>query len=380
MIRDYLAFLSGIAVVAALVGLSMPLFSLLLENRGHGSAIIGWNGAVPAVAGLIGAALLPYAMRRMSIESLLYAGLAVTALGLMPLAFTEALPTWFVLRFVFGLGLTMLFVTTEVWLSHIAPEAQRGRLVGLYSTVLAAGFALGPALLALTGTVGLAPFIAGGGLILAAAVPLLLAHGRAPKLRSPEDQASRHGVLGPIRAAPDLMLAVCAFGAVESIALTLLPNYGLAHGLTEIEAATLLVASGLGNVAVQLPLGWLADHMDRRRLMIVAGLIATVAAMLSPFVMHSLPLRWALIFVWGASAVALYTVGLVLLGERFKGTGLASANSAFILMYSLGSLIGPPLAGYAMQLWRPDGFVAVIAGLTLLHVVATAALRPHTWR
>ena len=378
MIRDYFAFLSGIALVAALVGLSMPLFSLLLENRGHASGIIGWNGAVPAVAGLIGSALLPLAMRRISIEWLLYAGLAVTAIGLMPLAFTESLPAWFALRFVFGLGLTVLFVVTEVWLSHIAPEAQRGRLVGLYSTVLAAGFALGPALLAVTGTAGLAPFLAGGGLILLAALPLLLAHGRAPKLHT--GNPSGHSVLDPIRKAPDLMLAVCTFGAVESIALTLLPNYGLAHGLTEIEAATLLVASGLGNVAVQLPLGWLADHMDRRRLLIVAGLIATAAASLSPFVMHSLPLRWSLIFVWGGSAVALYSVGLVLLGERFKSGGLANANSAFILMYSLGSLIGPPLAGYAMQLWRPDGFVAVIAGLTFLHVVVTAALRPPVSR
>ena len=380
MIRDYFAFLSGIAVVAALIGLSLPLFSLLLESRGHDSGIIGANGAMPAVAGLIGAALLPLAMRRMPIEWLLYGGLAVTAIGLMPLAFTESLPAWFALRFVFGLGLTVLFVVTEVWLSHIAPEAQRGRLVGLYSTLLAAGFATGPGLLAVTGTQGFAPFIAGLGLIVLATLPLLWVHGRAPKLHDDPKSIGRSGVLGPIRSAPDLMLAVCAFGAVESIALTLLPNYGLAHGLTEIEAATLLVASGLGNVAVQFPLGWLADHMDRRRLVMIAGLIATLAAALSPFVMHSLPLRGALIFVWGGSAVALYTVGLVLLGERFKGGELANANSAFILMYSLGSLIGPPLAGYAMQLWRPDGFVAVIAGLTFLHVIVTAALRPPTSR
>jgi MFS family permease len=115
--------------------------------------------------------------------------------------------------------------------------------------------------------------------------------------------------------------------------------------------------------------------MDRRRLLIAAGLIATAAAALAPFAFGSCLLRWPVMFVWGGAAVALYTIGLVLLGERFRGGELASANAAFIMMYNLGWLLGPPIAGYAMQLWRPHGFIAVIAGLTLLHVAVTSVMR-----
>lgn len=369
MIRDYVAIIAGIAVVAALIGLGLPLISLLLESRGHGSATIGWNGALPAVAGMLGAALLPRIMQRVSAVRLLYAGLAITAIGLLPMALTESLPAWFALRLLFGLGLTVVFVVTEAWISRIAPEARRGRLIGLYSTVLACGFALGPGVLALTGVHGPAPFLAAAAMLALAALPLLFVHGRAPRF---EPETHTGGVIGTIRQAPDLMLAVAAFGAVESIVLILLPSYGLAHRLSETAAAALLLASGLGNAMSQLPIGWLADRMDRRRLLIGAAVVATLAALAAPFLVADPILRWPLMFIWGGAAVALYTVGLTLLGQRFSGASLASANAAFILMYSLGSLIGPPLAGYAMQLWHPHGLIVVLAGLTALHAVVTA--------
>jgi len=373
VIRDYVAIVAGISVVATLVGLSGPLISLLLEARGHDSTTIGWNGAMPAIAGLIGAALMPAAMRTVSAGRLMFGGLAVTALGLLPMALTDSLPVWFGLRFLLGLGLTVVFIVTEAWLSQIAPEAQRGRLIGLYSTTLALGFALGPGLLGLTGVHGAAPFIAAAVILLLPILPFAWVRDRAPSFHGEET----HGVFALIGRAPDLMLAVAAFGAVESIAFTLLPIYGLAHGLGEVAAATLLTASGLGNALIQLPLGWLADHVDRRRLLVGAGLIATLAALLAPLVIADSVLRWPLMFAWGGAAVALYTVGLILLGQRFKGAELASANAAFILMYNLGFLIGPPLAGYAMQLWPPHGFIAAIAGLTLLHALVTVALKPR---
>lgn len=373
MIRDYVAIVAGISVVATLVGLSGPLISLLLEADGHSSATIGWNGAMPAIAGLIGAALMPAAMRRIPAGWLMFGGLAVTAAGLLPMALTGSLAAWFALRFLLGLGLTVLFIVTEAWLSQIAPEAQRGRLIGLYSTTLAIGFALGPGVLGLTGVHGPAPFLAAAAILLLPIVPFAWVRDRAPSFRG---EALPGGVLGPVFRAPDLMLAVAAFGAVEGIAFALLPIYGLAHGLGEIEATSLLLASGLGNALIQLPLGWLADHVDRRRLLIGAGVTATFAALLAPVLIADPVLRWPMMFAWGGAAVALYTVGLILLGQRFRGAELASANAAFILMYNVGFLIGPPLAGYAMQLWRPHGFIVVIAGLTALHALVTAVLRP----
>ena len=77
------------------------------------------------------------------------------------------------------------------------------------------------------------------------------------------------------------------------------------------------------------------------------------------------------LFIFGGVVVGMYTVGLALLGERFKGADLAAANSAFVLMFSTGGLLGPPIAGAAMDIWDPHGLaiaMAAISGIYLLVV------------
>jgi predicted MFS family arabinose efflux permease len=68
-----------------------------------------------------------------------------------------------------------------------------------------------------------------------------------------------------------------------------------------------------------------------------------------------------LLLVWGGVAGALYTVGLAHLGARFSGSDLASANAAFVILYNVGLVIGPPLAGGGLDLYPPHGFAYALA-------------------
>ncbi|WP_163066571.1 MFS transporter, partial [Acinetobacter baumannii] len=65
---------------------------------------------------------------------------------------------------------------------------------------------------------------------------------------------------------------------------------------------------------------------------------------------------------------ALYTVGLTHLGSRFRDADLAQANAAFVVMYSAGLIIGPPMAGLGMDLWPPNGLPATLAALFAAYV------------
>ena len=56
--------------------------------------------------------------------------------------------------------------------------------------------------------------------------------------------------------------------------------------------------------------------------------------------------------VWGGGIGSLYAVGLAHLGSRYSGPDLASANAAFIMLYALGMLGGPPIAGFGMDSYR----------------------------
>lgn len=70
----------------------------------------------------------------------------------------------------------------------------------------------------------------------------------------------------------------------------------------------------------------------------------------------------------GAVGCAVYTMALIELGSRFKGTALVAANAAFALMWGVGGIVGPPGAGALMQAIGPVGLPAVIAGLDALLV------------
>ncbi|MGB6326188.1 MAG: hypothetical protein WBG11_10565 [Methylocella sp.] len=78
-----------------------------------------------------------------------------------------------------------------------------------------------------------------------------------------------------------------------------------------------------------------------------------------------------LLVIWGGGGGRLYAVGLAHLGSRYGGPDLASANVAFIMLYSLYSLRmlgGPPIAGFGMDLVPPNGFFFSIAALLALYL------------
>ena len=123
----------------------------------------------------------------------------------------------------------------------------------------------------------------------------------------------------------------------------------------------LVAAIAFGNVVLQLPLGLLSDRVDRRRLLLVCTAIGFTGAAILPLLASNLVLAVLLLFIWGGFIAGFYTIGLTHLGSRFRGADLASANAAFVMMYSVGSVIGPAAIGTGLDLWPPHGFAYVIA-------------------
>ena len=73
-------------------------------------------------------------------------------------------------------------------------------------------------------------------------------------------------------------------------------------------------------------------------------------------------------FIFGGVFSSLYSLALILLGERFKGPNLASASALFTAIFGFGSIIGPPLGGASMDLWQPHGLTMVISLIFILYL------------
>lgn len=363
------AAIGCITAVGVALSLSIPLLSLEMERMGVSGIGIGLN---TAIAGLAAVMFVPYAPRiaaRVGVINLLWAAVLVAAVGMLSFKAVFSFAAWFPLRFVFSAAIGTLFVLSEYWINAVAPPARRGFVMGIYATVLALGFAAGPAVLAVVGTEGWPPYIAGAAVICVAALPLLLARGLSPAI----GHGGGHSVIALIKIAPVATLAALVFGAVESGGFAILPVYGLAIGLEAEPAAFLVSVVALGNVALQIPLGSLSDRLDRRKMLLWAAIVGVVGSLGMPFVAGTGWPFLVLLFVWGGVVGALYTIGLAHLGSRFVGAELASANAAFVILYNVGMIVGPPLVGGGLDLLRPHGFALATALLFAFYLAVVLA-------
>lgn len=364
--RSLVAVIACISVVGMGLGVSIPLLALMMERNGVPASVIGLNTAMPALATFLFTPFISAILRRYSAISFLLACILLSALAMPAYYLFPNVWLWFPIRFLNGLAFTGLFVVSEFWINTLAEEKSRGRLIGIYGTVLSCGFAAGPVMLFLVGTEGFAPFATTGILIAAAALPLLLfGRGLAPRIT----EKPSHAFITFLVAAPAATLAGLVYGATETNIFNLLPIYSVRIGMTEQTAAFVLSIFAAGNILCQIPIGLWADRVNRRFVLLFCATIGLLGSLSIPFVAGSIWLFAPTLFVFGGVVAGLYTVGLTLLGERFQGANLASANAAFVMMYSTGALIGPPLSGAAMDLWNPHGLILAMAAICALYVL-----------
>lgn len=344
-------FLSRAAVIltAAVFGLtyslSAALIALDLAEKGLSEGIIGANAAMHAVGVLAMAFLLPritsfFGMRRTVVCSLLAAAVFLLLFPALPYVLL-----WFPLRVLLGAASEALFVLSETWLNGLSSEEARARTMGIYTAALSTGFALGPLLLSFLGSDGFTPYAAGAGLAVFAALFVL-----SPKIYAPAVEKPEHN--NPyvyVRLAPLALAATALNAAIESAGLTFLTLYAIALGWQESQATQLMSCLLFGAIVLQLPIGWLGDKMDRRRLVILLAAAAALGALAWPWALQSQMATYVLLFFWGGALVGIYTIMLTIVGSRFKGGELIGIYAAMGLVWGGGALLGPILAGAAMQ-------------------------------
>jgi len=341
---------AAVIATAALFGLtyslSAALIALDLAERGVTEWLIGVNAAMHAMGVLIIAPVLPRLVGRMGSRALVVGALVLAAVVLVLFPAMPAIWLWFPLRLVLGVASEALFVLSETWINHLSTEATRARTMATYTAALSLGFAAGPLILSFVGSEDATPYWVGAGLALAA-IPLVA----SPRVVAPIfEQPATSNPLVYLRLAPIALAATVLNAALETAGLSFLALYAMSAGWTEQGGTQLITAMMVGAIVLQLPIGWLGDKVDRRRLVIALSFVAVAGALVWPLVLHQPVLAYATVFVWGGVFVGIYTIMLTLVGSRFKGSELVGIYAVMGLMFGAGALVGPALAGIAMDL------------------------------
>ncbi|NIA68588.1 MFS transporter [Pelagibius litoralis] len=346
------------------LGFSYPLFSLVMERQGADDFTIGLSGAMTGFGLLASNLVLPALLARFGPLRLLAGGIVCASACLALAPYSDAQSHWYLLRFGLGCFMNIAFIVTEVWLNGASAEAQRGRIVGFFTAVMAAGFALGPLLILLLGSEGPLPFLACAGLVLLGALTVLPLGGRdRGGSVNAFDGLSLRAVLGFFRLAPLLAILVLVYSLFDGTALVILPIYFVEGGFTAEQASAALACLLIGMVILQPVIGWLLDRFARRRVMAFCTLVSALCCLALPAALDTTWLLGALLLLLGGLAVGLYTGALTLLGEGYSGESLVAGTTCLAVVYGLGSALGPLAGGGALHRLGPDSVPYLLAAL-----------------
>ena len=368
------ALFASVSIVGLSTGLTIPLVSLLLSQRGVASDWLGIAAAMPAIGMLLASLCAHRLSKRIANKWLLLFASGLSALSILAIAFCEDLLWLMAWRFLMGVGCGLLVVLGETWVNVISAPRWRGRCVAAYATMYTLCQVAGPSILAWFGSNAVWPLwiafacnVLGFALLLPSKCEMALGEDSVQHSMTP---------LAVIRFAPAVILAIFTFAFFDTAMLALLPLYGLQYGLSEQAAVLAVSVLFIGDALFQMPLGWLADRFGAKRVHTFCARFFIVFLLLLPWVMGGM-LLWPLLLLLGASAGGLYTLGLIRVGGRFEGQDLVAANAAIGIVWGVGSLTGPLISNGLMHALGSNGLLYGLVGLSVAFLLCTRWQTTH---
>jgi len=167
---------------------------------------------------------------------------------------------------------------------------------------------------------------------------------------------------------PHIMLLNLAYAAAVEAFIAFFPLFGIHIGLGEARSLSLLTTFALGGVVLQLPLGWLADHMHRHKLLLSCIVLTMIGFLILPSIITSSVAGPIFIFALGGAEGMIYALGVILLGQRFRGAELAAASVLYTGMWGAGTMLGPVIVGAGMDMLGDDSMSYLIAAIYVIYL------------
>jgi MFS family permease len=342
------------------------MIALSLADAGASNAALGLVAAFFAGGFLAGALLSPAQIARIGhIRSFAFFA-AIAIIAALSFSLGVSVMGWAGLQFVIGLTASALLTAGESWIADTAPPESRGSILGFYHVVAKLG-AIGGPFLIMAGANGLSGFM-----IVAVLFALTIMPITATRQTQPDVSTGKP--FGPrkiFRLAPAAAFAAFCAGAIHNSVAQLYPVY--AQAVSPDQAASFSAsfnAALLGGAMVGLwPSGIVSDRIDRRMVIAATAILGSVCglglALFAGSVSSAVILGLA--FVFGIGALPFYAVGVAHAADRVESSQATSMMAGILILWGIGSIIGPAICGLVMTLLGAPGlFFFASAALALL--------------
>lgn len=363
--RDILVLVAALTLLQGAMAALAMVMSLKLLAAGVAEAGIGLVASAYSAGFLGGTLIAPHEIRRIGhIRTFtLLAGICALAALILPVAGRE-IAGWALLLALAGAGAAGMLTAGESWIANAAPPQRRGAILGFYHMVSKTGAIAAPFLVA-AALAGLGAFMVVAGLFVAALLPVAATNRSQPELVA----ARPFGPRRLLSLAPASVFAAFCAGAVNNSVAQLYPVFAAAIRPEDAAAfsAQLNGAILAGAMIGLWPIGLVSDRFDRRIVIAVAAAIGAAAAIfLFITAAINLPLVTLLLAaVFGAGSLSYYAVAVANAADRASPEEITSMMAGILVVWGIGSVIGPLIAGGFLQLIPGGGGLFLFAGLAL---------------
>ena len=361
---------AGIFIVTNLgllaVGATLPVLPRFVSHELNGSDLeVGIVTGAFAITGIVCRPIAGNFADRRGRRITVIAGASLAVIAGALLFLPASIPGLIVSRLFLGAGEGTVFTAGAAWVVDMAPEARRGRMIGLYGLAIWTGLTLGP-------PVGELLLHAGGYNLVwafAAAAPLFAAivASRLPEGVAPGGEEARGPLISREAAGPGgtFALGVVGFAAVSAFIVLSLDERGIGHGpeVFSVFAGTV--------VATRLIGGQLPDRIGPAQCAVGAALVEALGLLLIGAA-NTLPVVIGGAMAMGAAFSLLFPSLSLLAVNRVVPERRGAAMGTFTASFDAGMLVGSPLVGAAAALGGYSAAFYLAAGTALASAALTS--------
>lgn len=371
--RNVLAPIAALLLSQALLlaghGLQLTVLPLRAALEGFTDTQVAFTGSAYFVGFVLGCLMTPHLVRRaghiraFAVMASLYSAVALI-FDLLPNVFS-----WLLLRVLTGLTIAGLYMILESWLNERATAETRGTLLSIYTlinlTMIVAGQQLVNVAEPASGTL----FALSAILLSLAVIPVSLTRALAPAPL----HSTRLELRSVLRDSPVAVGGTLAAGFAGGAFWALGPVYATATGLETTEVTRFLSAAVFGGALLQVPLGRLSDHYDRRLVLLGVALFGVLASMgLATLGADAGWLLYGAALAWGAFVFTIYAICLAHANDQAEAGHFVPIGTAILLLNGAASAVGGPVASLFMKALGPGGlfwFSSGVLGVFALQIV-----------
>ncbi len=360
-------------ISSLLLGLSFLLFAggingLILPVRGAAEGfsavslgVLGTGWAIGYIAGCLMTAKLVASVGHIRSFSVMCALAAVAILASLMFITPYA---WVPLRALSGFCFAGAAMIAESWLNERADSNNRGRIFAIYTMISLVATMGGQMTLTLGSTNTFLFFVVGAMFYCLALVPTAISSSASPKpLVTVQLDIGSQWKNSPVAVFGVLMVGVSnsAFGTLAAV-------YGNRIGLALSTIALFASIPILAGALAQIPVGYLSDRMDRRRVLIGLALLAICAdlgfILLQP---DGRFLNLVLSGLFGGCIFSMYPVIVAHASDHAPPNTHIQTSGGLLFVYGIGAIAGPLIAGVGMYAGGASGlFMTTICAHVLL--------------